>query len=226
MNNTILTDVLFYNMRTVIENDGNLVPIESNYDIPFPIKNLPKYRLCVDEEIDLKLIRKIYEHFHPNIYFNWKQIINFAAKNKKLFKINSELKLNEGYKMDKGQKLWKRATAIILGGNSLLSKNPNLFLPNKWPTYFSKSKGCKVWDLNNHCYTDMSLMGVGTNILGYCNNEVDNAIALFKEAVSIDPYYQEAKSNLKSSEVQVSGGLLFASALNLNDKKEKQFTFH
>ena len=145
-------------------------------NVPCPIKNLPKYRLCVDEEIDLKLIRKIYKHFHPNIYFNWKQIINFAAKNKKLFKINSELKLNEGYKMDKGQKLWKRATAIILGGNSLLSKNPNLFLPNKWPTYFSKSKGCKVWDLNNHCYTDMSLMGVGTNILGYCNNEVDNAV--------------------------------------------------
>ena len=145
-------------------------------NVPCPIKKLPKYRLCVDEEIDLKLTRKIYEHFHPNIYFNWKQIINFAAKNKKLFKINSELKLNEGYKMDKGQKLWKRATAIILGGNSLLSKNPNLFLPNKWPTYFSKSKGCKVWDLNNHCYTDMSLMGVGTNILGYCNNEVDNAV--------------------------------------------------
>ena len=145
-------------------------------NIPFPIKNLPKYRLCVDEEIDLKLTRKIYEHFHPNIYFNWKQIIDFGAKNKKLFKINSELKLNEGYKIDKGQKLWKRATAIILGGNSLLSKNPNLFLPNKWPTYFSKSKGCKVWDLDNHCYTDMSLMGVGTNILGYCNNEVDNAV--------------------------------------------------
>ena len=154
------------------KNDKNIKKI----NIKCPIRNLPIYRLCVDEEIDLKLTRKIYEHFHPNIYFNWKQIINFAAKNKKLFKINSELKLNEGYKMDKGQKLWKRATAIILGGNSLLSKNPNLFLPNKWPTYFSKSKGCKVWDLNNHCYTDMSLMGVGTNILGYCNNEVDNAV--------------------------------------------------
>ncbi len=75
-----------------------------------------------------------------------------------------------------GQKLWKRANKIILGGNSLLSKNPNLFLPNKWPTYFSKSKGCKVWDLNNKVYTDMSLMGVGTNILGYCNSEVDNAV--------------------------------------------------
>ncbi len=78
--------------------------------------------------------------------------------------------------MDKGPKLWKRANVIILGGNGLLSKNPNLFLPDKWPTYFSKSKGCKVWDLNNKPYTDMSLMGVGTNILGYCNNEVDNAV--------------------------------------------------
>ena len=78
--------------------------------------------------------------------------------------------------LDPGQKLWKRANEIILGGNSLLSKNPNLFLPNKWPTYFSKSKGCKVWDLNNKVYTDMSLMGVGTNILGYCNSKVDNAV--------------------------------------------------
>ena len=78
--------------------------------------------------------------------------------------------------MDKGQKLWRRAGAIILGGNSLLSKNPDLWLPNKWPAYFSRSKGCKVWDLDNKVYTDMSVMGVGTNILGYCNSEVDNAV--------------------------------------------------
>ncbi len=154
------------------ENDKNIKKI----NIKCPIRNLPTYRLCVDEEVDLKLIKKIYEHFHPNIYFNWKQIINFAKKNKKLFEINSEIKLNEGYEMNKGQKLWKRATAIILGGNSLLTKNPSIFLPNKWPTYYTKSKGCKVWDLENYCYTDMSLMGVGTNILGYCNTEVDDVV--------------------------------------------------
>ena len=97
-------------------------------------------------------------------------------KNKKIFEVNSKIKFNQRQDSDKGQKLWKRAKAIILGGNSLLSKNPNLFLPNKWPTYFSRSKGCKVWDLNNKQYTDMSLMGVGTNILGYSNREVDNAV--------------------------------------------------
>ena len=97
-------------------------------------------------------------------------------KNKKIFEVNSKIKFKHRQDSDKGQKLWKRAQAIILGGNSLLSKNPNLFLPNKWPTYFSRSKGCKVWDLNNKQYTDMSLMGVGTNILGYSNKEVDNAV--------------------------------------------------
>ena len=33
-------DVLFYNMRTIIETNGNLVPIESNYDLPFPIRRV------------------------------------------------------------------------------------------------------------------------------------------------------------------------------------------
>ena len=32
-------------------------------------------------------------------------------------------------KINKGQKLWKKANKLILGGNSLLSKNPNVFLP-------------------------------------------------------------------------------------------------
>tara|TARA_B100001123_G_C15344050_1_gene1036192 strand:- start:590 stop:2572 length:1983 start_codon:yes stop_codon:yes gene_type:complete len=148
----------------------------NSINVKCPIKKLPNYRLTVDEEIDLKLIRKIYENFAPNIYFGFKEILNFAKKNKKLFRTNLKIKLNEGSSLDIGQKIWKRANAIILGGNSLFSKNPNLFLPNKWPTYFSKSKGCSVWDLNNKRYIDMSLMGVGTNILGYCNNEVDNAV--------------------------------------------------
>ena len=29
----------------------------------------------------------------------------------------------------------------------LLSKRPELFLPEGWPAYYSKAKGCKVWDL-------------------------------------------------------------------------------
>lgn len=58
----------------------------------------------------------------------------------------------------------------------LLSKRPEMFLPDLWPAYFSRAKGCHVWDLGGNKYTDMSIMGIGTNILGYGHSEVDAAV--------------------------------------------------
>ncbi len=75
-----------------------------------------------------------------------------------------------------GQDLYKKAKQLIPGGTMLLSKRPEMFLPDNWPSYFSKAKGCEVWDLDNNKYTDVSIMGIGTNVLGYGNEEVDNAV--------------------------------------------------
>ncbi|MBQ3820983.1 MAG: aminotransferase class III-fold pyridoxal phosphate-dependent enzyme [Bacteroidales bacterium] len=79
--------------------------------------------------------------------------------------------------MGKGQELYKKARKLIPGGTMLLSKRPEMFLPEGWPAYFSKAKGCKVWDLDGKEYIDCSLMGVGTNTLGYGREEVDEAVA-------------------------------------------------
>lgn len=84
-------------------------------------------------------------------------------------------KINKN-KFNKGYKLWVEANKLILGGNMLLSKRPNLFLPNLWPTYFLKTKSCYVWGLDKKKYIDMSFMGVGTNTLGYNNKNVDTAV--------------------------------------------------
>lgn len=78
--------------------------------------------------------------------------------------------------MGTGEKLWKRAKRVIPGGNMLLSKRAEMFLPERWPAYFSKAKGCKVWDLDGKEYIDMSIMGIGTNTLGYGHPEVDEAV--------------------------------------------------
>ena len=78
--------------------------------------------------------------------------------------------------MGTGQDLWQRAKQIIPGGNMLLSKRAEMFLPDQWPAYYSKAKGCKVWDLDGKEYTDMCIMGIGTNTLGYGNEEVDAAV--------------------------------------------------
>ncbi len=58
----------------------------------------------------------------------------------------------------------------------LLSKRPEMFLPDNWPSYYSKSKGCTVWDLDGNEYLDLSIMGIGTNVLGYAHDEVDAAV--------------------------------------------------
>ena len=79
-------------------------------------------------------------------------------------------------KLNNNQKLWNRALKAIPTGNMFLSKNPSRFLDNCWPTYFNKSKGCEVWDLTNKRYYDFSLMGVGTNILGYANKKIDKEV--------------------------------------------------
>ena len=76
----------------------------------------------------------------------------------------------------KGQELYKKAKKIIPGGTMILSKRPEMFLPEMWPSYFSKAKGCEVWDLDSNRYYDCSIMGVGTNVLGYGNEKVDNAV--------------------------------------------------
>lgn len=77
---------------------------------------------------------------------------------------------------NKGQQLWDRAKQVIPGGNMLLSKRAEMFLPGQWPAYFSKAKGCCVWDLEGRKLVDMSIMGIGTNILGYGDEKVDLAV--------------------------------------------------
>ena len=139
-----------------------------------------KFRWSLDELEDLKVIRLIYAEFKPNIYFSWEDAIKKVLNKKKLASNNSILR-NEGARMTKTQKLWRRAKSLIPGGNMILSKRPELFHPDLWPAYFNKAKGCEIWDLDGKKYTDVSLMGVGSNILGYANSEVDNAV---KSAIS------------------------------------------
>lgn len=84
--------------------------------------------------------------------------------------------------MGKGQDLYKKAKRIIPGGTQLLSKRPEMFLPDFWPSYYSKAKGCEIWDLDGNKYTDMSYMGIGAAVLGYADDDVDKEV---KKAVDL-----------------------------------------
>ncbi|MGB2870021.1 MAG: aminotransferase class III-fold pyridoxal phosphate-dependent enzyme [Bacteroidota bacterium] len=74
------------------------------------------------------------------------------------------------------QDLYKKAKTLIPGGTQLLSKRPEMFLPDQWPAYYEKSKGCEVWDLDNKHYYDFSEMGIGACVLGYADEDVNRAV--------------------------------------------------
>ena len=133
-------------------------------------------RWTVDEPEDYELIKSIFKLLSPRVDFSWNEVLGLKSLYPSIFSVNQHLNRNEGSTMGTGQKLYKRAKRIIPGGNMLLSKRPEMFLPGKWPAYFSKSKGCKVWDLDGREYIDMSIMGIGTNTLGYGHPEVDEAV--------------------------------------------------
>ena len=76
----------------------------------------------------------------------------------------------------KGVAMYDSAKKIIPGGTQLLSKRPEMFAPDVWPSYYSKAKGPYIWDLNGRKFLDMSIMAVGSSILGYADKDVDNAV--------------------------------------------------
>ena len=132
-------------------------------------------KLSIDRPIDLNNVKKIFNYFKPNIYFS----VNSIFKKKlhlRLKKNNFNKELSLKLKTSNGQKFWNKANKVISGGGMLLSKYPERYLPDYWPTYFKSAKGCFVTDLNKNKLIDFSLMGVGTNVLGYANTKIDNAV--------------------------------------------------
>lgn len=139
-------------------------------------EDLSACRWTVDESVDFEVVENVFRHFSPNLYFSWHEVLELQRIRPDFFMANQGIVRNEGAIMGTGQKLWKRAKQVIPGGNMLLSKRPEMFLPDQWPSYFSKAKGCHVWDLDGNKFTDMSIMGIGTNTLGYGHTEVDAAV--------------------------------------------------
>ena len=139
-------------------------------------KDLSYMRWTVDEMSDFEVVSNVFEALAPDVHFSWLDVLKLQATSPELFFGNQDTIRNEGSAMGTGQKLYKRAKNVIPGGNMLLSKRPEMYLPDQWPSYYSKSKGCSVWDLDGVEYIDMSIMGIGTNILGYGNDDVDEAV--------------------------------------------------
>jgi len=136
--------------------------------------SLEELHLSVDTEQDYKLITKIFEHLNvKNDEFTMYDVLDYLNNNYKLLTEQSEsLNIFSG----KGQQLYEEAKTMIPGGTQLLSKRPEMFLPNHWPSYYQRSSGIEITDLNGNKLKDFSYMGIGCCILGYRDSDVNKEV--------------------------------------------------
>ena len=183
----------FYLLKKAYFNAKNKYDLEHVTPFVYRIKNIRKeniqdkkdfsrVRLTLDNLSDLNFLNFIFNELNQDIGFTYKKLKNLLIK---LRKNNHEFKeylysndRNTGSEMSSGYKKWKYAETLIADGNMLLSKRPDYFLPYKWPTYYSKAKGCSVWNLDGKKFDDFSAMGIGTSLLGYSKNIINKKVML------------------------------------------------
>ena len=138
------------------------------------------------------MVEQIYKALYPqDPQFGWENVVDLLVKDASLGSQNTQIARNEGLekslnkelemsnsesRIPKSLGLQMKAKTRIPGLTQLLSKRPDMFSFGVWPGYFSKAKGVEVWDLDDNRYIDMSIGGIGANVLGYADPDVDAAV--------------------------------------------------
>lgn len=151
------------------------------------VEDLSKMRWTVDDSADLEFVRGVVDRLGPMASFD--SIVALLRAVPEIGRLNSGGLRDAGYlrslasdpvppevRARRGPELYETARMRIPGGTQLLSKRPEMFLPGRWPAYFSRAKGVEVWDLDGRRYIDMSYNGIGASILGAADPDVDAAV--------------------------------------------------
>lgn len=86
------------------------------------------------------------------------------------------IKFNENFPdITKSNEFFERAKKLIPSYTQTLAKGPTQYVDGIAPKYLQRGKGSHVWDVDGNEYIDFT-MGVGPLSLGYCYDEVDNAV--------------------------------------------------
>ena len=108
----------------------------------------------------------------------------------------------EHLKLEKSEKLYKRAQELIPGG-MLGIRRPYNFVAGEYPIFFETAKGGKVIDADGNEYLDM-LCAYGPIIIGHREEEIDNAaIAQIREKGFCMSLVQEIQNTLAEKMINI-----------------------
>ena len=71
---------------------------------------------------------------------------------------------NQADGISSGQALYKRARQIIPGGTQLLSKRPEMLLPDYWPAYYSRANLYAKLKREDEAVEDMKMVAQMTSL--------------------------------------------------------------
>lgn len=94
--------------------------------------------------------------------------------------------------IEKSKIFFERAKRLIPGQSQTFSKGPTQFVQGVSPIYCERGKGAKIWDVDGNEFTDY-IMALGPIVLGYCFDEVDQAVIqqIKKGSIFSLPHYLE-----------------------------------
>ncbi|HPW45832.1 MAG TPA: aminotransferase class III-fold pyridoxal phosphate-dependent enzyme [bacterium] len=76
--------------------------------------------------------------------------------------------------LKKSEEMWQEALDLVPGG-VLGIRRPYNFIPGEYPLFLTRGKAGHVWDVDGNEYIDL-LCAYGPIILGYCEQEIDEAV--------------------------------------------------
>jgi len=86
--------------------------------------------------------------------------------------------MKTAYSFGESRRLFEQAKKVIAGG----AQGTRQPLHPDFPTYFSRAKGCRMWDVDGNEFIDL-LCSIGPVILGYAYDRVDEAaISMIRES--------------------------------------------
>ncbi len=142
----------------------------------------------VDNEQDLEFVRSVYQRIGKSS-FSLEEILALVKASPEWAGSNKGSIVNEGYflsiardpavspqtrALQRSRAFRERAEGLIPGLAQTFSKGPSQFIQGVAPSFVSRAKGCRLWDVDGNEYLDCT-MALGAVILGYDDPDVQEA---------------------------------------------------
>jgi len=160
-----------------LRDNRRLFRVES---LPCPLPGLGRERWTLDTEADFARLQQLTADLPADRPPSWLEVLRAAGRlaSAEPAQMTTASTAGDagGDRYARSQALFERALKTIPTASQTFSKSHIQFPPGHAPLFVSHGRGGRVWDIDGNRYVDL-IAGLLPVILGYCDEDVDAAIA-------------------------------------------------